>query len=87
MYVPSVECTSVVHVVMLSLKSAGEGAGLKVCAPQGRAKSSACASRWSGERADFRFSCQDHAAYGLACVCTCQQMNARACVILELMDK
>ena len=29
MYVPSVECTSVVHVVMLSLKSAGEGADSK----------------------------------------------------------
>ena len=24
---------------------------------------------------------------GLSCVCTCQQMRARACVILELMDK
>ena len=29
MYVPNVECTSVVHVVMLSLKSAGEGADSK----------------------------------------------------------
>ena len=29
MYVSSVECTSVVHVVMLSLKSAGEGADSK----------------------------------------------------------
>ena len=29
MYVPSVECTSVVHVVMLSLKSAREGADSK----------------------------------------------------------
>ena len=29
MYVPSVECTSVVHVVMLSLNSAGEGADSK----------------------------------------------------------
>jgi hypothetical protein len=29
MYVPNVECTGVVHVVMLSLKSAGEGADSK----------------------------------------------------------
>ena len=32
MYVPSVECTSVVHVVMLSLNSAGEGADSKFAA-------------------------------------------------------
>ena len=86
MYVPSVECTSVVHVVMLSLNSAGEGADSKFV-PRRGVRSRARARRAGQARELASAFCARNMQHKVSRASACQQMCARACVILELMDK